>query len=153
MTLENGLWKYTVPGQIAGTSLDVTVTVYDEAGNTNAVTFVKEWNILSALVNIDPNPLNLESLGTWVTAYLELPEGYDENDIDASTVYLNGTIQASGKPTTYDQGLMVKFKRTLLINEILGLGINDGEVIVTVTGELKGTIITFVGSDTIRVNE
>ncbi|MFQ6116151.1 MAG: hypothetical protein ACE5NG_18980, partial [bacterium] len=45
---------------------------------------------LSASMNIDPNTLNLKSNGEWITAYIELPEGYDVADIDIFTVQLEG---------------------------------------------------------------
>jgi hypothetical protein len=154
MTLEGGLWKYTIdPGQPAGTVLSVTVTVYDEAGYTDTENLDIMWTIILATVNIDPNPLNLGSQGNWITAYIELPEGYDINDIDVSTVLLDDIIPASGKPTSLESGLMVKFDRSEVIEYILSLGINDGESItLRVTGDLINTIITFEGSDIIIVN-
>lgn len=48
--------------------------------------------IAHATVDIDPNTLNLRRMGKWITAYIQLPEGYDPTDIDASTILLNGTI-------------------------------------------------------------
>jgi len=35
---------------------------------------------LSATVDLDPDTLNLESKGKWITCYIELPEGYDTGD-------------------------------------------------------------------------
>jgi len=45
-----------------------------------------EETIIEAVVDIDPNTLNLNSGGRWITCYIELPEGYDVNDIDGRTV-------------------------------------------------------------------
>ena len=51
--------------------------------------------IIPATVDINTNKLNLKSKGKWVTAKIGLPEGYDENDIDVSTIMLEGDIPAS----------------------------------------------------------
>ena len=106
-------------------------------------------------IDFDPDTLNLQSKGKWVTTYIELPEGYDVSAINVSTVMLNDQVQAEMKPTEigdYDDDsipdLMVKFDRSA-IQEILEVG---DEVVITVTGELiNGT--PFEGSDTIRVIE
>jgi hypothetical protein len=39
-------------------------------------------------IDIDPDTLNLKSKIKWVTAYIELPGGYDVADIDVGTVKL-----------------------------------------------------------------
>jgi hypothetical protein len=149
----NDWYEYPLPGQPAGTILSVTVTVYDEAGNNDTETYDIMWTKILATVNIDPNPLNFGSKGKWITAYIELPVGYEVNDIDASTVMLNDVIPASGEPTSLESGLMVKFDRSEVIEYILSLGITDGESIkITVTGDLINSVITFEGSDTIIVN-
>ena len=54
-------------------------------------------SIIEAEVNIDPDTLNVKSKGKWITAYIELPEGYDVNDIDINTVklqYNDSTVEA-----------------------------------------------------------
>lgn len=103
-----------------------------------------------ATVDIDPDTLNLNC--PWITAYIELPQGYEVSNVDVSTVMLNGAVQAESRPTEvedYDDDgiadLMVKFDTTE-VQEILELG---AEVTITVTGEVAGT--PFEGSDTIRV--
>jgi rhamnogalacturonyl hydrolase YesR len=111
-----------------------------------------------AYINIDPDTLNLKSQGKWITAYIELPEGYDVSDIDVSTVMLNGEIQAELHPTEigdYDTDgipdLMVKFSRADLISSIYHtLGIRHENVTLTITGQLAdGT--PFEGSYNIEV--
>jgi hypothetical protein len=104
-----------------------------------------------ATIDVDPDTLNLKSRGQWITAYIELPEGYDVSDIDVSTVMLNTEIQAEIHPTEigdYDTDgipdLMVKFDRA----EVMAL-LSVGEATLTITGEVDGT--PFEGSDTIRV--
>ena len=107
--------------------------------------------IIPATVNFDPDTLNLKGKGKVTTAYVELPAGYDVNQIDVSSIKLNDAIPALTKPTEIgDQDgngipdLMVKFNRQDLI-AILTIG----EATLTVTGEVDGT--PFEGVDTVRV--
>ncbi|MBE0447824.1 MAG: hypothetical protein IBX64_06950 [Actinobacteria bacterium] len=108
---------------------------------------------VTAKIDIDPDTLNLKSRGRWITAYIELPEGYDAADIDVSTVLLNDKVPAESMPTgigDYDEDgipdLMVKFDRAM----VKGMLSPGDAVELTVTGELiDGT--PFKGSDTIRV--
>jgi len=108
---------------------------------------------LEAEIDIDPDTLNLNSKGKWITCYIELPEGYEVNDIDVGTVMLNETVPAEPKPTEigdYDDDgipdLMVKFDRSE-VKDILEPG---DAVPITVTGALTDGP-SFEGTDTIRV--
>lgn len=106
-----------------------------------------------AVIDINPDTLNLGSKVKWVTAYIELPKGYDVNDIDVTTVLLNEAVEAEERPIEigdYDSDgtadLMVKFDGA----EVQDLLDPEGEFELTVSGELTdGT--PFDGSDTIRV--
>ena len=106
-------------------------------------------------INFDPDTLNIKSKGRVVTVYIELPVGYDVNEIDISSITLNGAIQVLNRPTEVgDQDsdsipdLMVKFDRSD-VQDVLDPG---DEVEVTVSGQLTdGT--SFEGTDTIRVIE
>lgn len=105
---------------------------------------------VKAIIEIDPDTLNLKSKGNWITAYIEVP-GCKVSQIDISMIKLNGTISAEQKPTAigdYDRDrvpdLMVKFNRTA-VQGIVHLGNN----VLTVTGKVSG--LNFEGSDTIRV--
>jgi len=112
---------------------------------------------VTATVDINPHALNLWSRGRWITAYIELPEGYNIADIDISTIKLNDTIPAEPEPTEigdYDNDtipdLMVKFNRTAVSEYILSKGIMTGNVTLTITGQLiDGT--QFEGSNVIQV--
>ncbi|MHA2106001.1 MAG: carboxypeptidase-like regulatory domain-containing protein, partial [Candidatus Hodarchaeales archaeon] len=84
-----------------------------------------------ATVDIDPDTLNLKSDGNWITAYIELPELFDPNDIIIDTIKLEIDAQqftiAIGAPHTigdYDNDgipdLMAKFNRSEVIT-FLGL--------------------------------
>lgn len=110
------------------------------------------WQKIEATVDIEPDTLNLDGKGKWITCYIELGESYDVADIDVSTIELNGTVPAEEKPADigdYDEDnipdLMVKFDRDS-VQEILEVG---DEVEIVITGELTGT--SFEGTDTIRV--
>ncbi|MCK4736228.1 MAG: right-handed parallel beta-helix repeat-containing protein [Methanophagales archaeon] len=104
-------------------------------------------------IDFDPDTLNLQRKGKWVTTYTALPEGYDVSAINVSTVMLNDRVQAETDPTEigdYDEDgipdLMVKFDRQAVIDTLpVGNAVN-----VTVTGKLyDGT--SFEGNDVIRV--
>jgi len=119
---------------------------------------------IMATVDIDPDTLNLRSKGKWISAYIELPEGYNVGDINATTILLNGTVPAETQPTAigdYDEDgvpdLMVKLSRAEVVSLILN-NVDVEQLLVerfvyvtlTVTGELyDGT--PFQGSDTIGV--
>jgi hypothetical protein len=120
--------------------------------------------LVNATVDINPQALNLGSIGKWITAYIELPEGYDVSNINVSTILLNGTISAELKPTAigdYDNDtipdLMVMFDRQRVINYImshvdLARLYEEGfmEITLTITGHLyDGT--PFQGMDTVKI--
>jgi hypothetical protein len=70
-------------------------------------------------VDIDPDTLNLDSKGRWITAYIGISGGFGLKLIDVSTILLNGTIPAEMWPTEIGDHdgdgvpeLMVKFNRT-----------------------------------------
>jgi len=114
-----------------------------------------------ASINIDPDTLNRGSNGKWITAYLELPFGYDPATILVSTIRLravNGqplasAIPAQSRPVAIgDQNangvpdLMVKFNRSLVERVV-----PDGErIMLTIEGQLTSNQV-FSGSDIIRV--
>lgn len=104
----------------------------------NRLTFAIE-----ATIEIKPETLNLKSKGEF-TAFIDLPEGYDEEEIDISTVECEGAPALKGMMAD-DGRLIVKFDREYLSDVPTGDAVE-----LTVTGELTdGT--PFEGSDTIRV--
>jgi hypothetical protein len=111
--------------------------------------------ILPAMIDFDPDTLNLKSKDQWVTVYIELPagHGYDVSQIDLASVMLNGQICAEAKPTEigdYDSDgipdLMVKFSRST-VQAILKVG--EG-IKIAIGGKLIDGRL-FEGGDTIRV--
>lgn len=121
---------------------------------------------IAATVDIDPDTLNLGSKGNWITAYVQLPEGYSAADIDASTILLNGTIAPVLDPkygfvTNSSEYLvdynndgilerMVRFNRTAVEDFILSRGYRYGSVTLTVAGSLyDGT--SFDGNNAVLV--
>lgn len=128
-------------------------TVGEAAATFSAYIRRKPISIVAATVNIDPDSLNLKSKGNWITAYIELPEGYDINNINVSTIMLNDTVPAELRPTAigdYDSDgipdLMVKFNRTA-VQAILRVG---DKVEITISGKLIDGRL-FEGKDTIKV--
>lgn len=116
---------------------------------------------LEAKIDIKPDTLNVKSKGKKVTAYIELPDGYDVNEIDTTTIAIievNGTvlsepIYSNNSPTSigdYDLDgifdLMVKFSRSELISFIN----SDGESEIVISGKLIDDT-SFSGSDLVRI--
>ena len=115
---------------------------------------------VQAVIDIHPNTLNRKSQGKWVTAYIELPEGYNVEDIVVDTVAVTGMdgvpvdppLSAQSSPSCigdYDSDgvpdLMVKFSRNDLI-ELL----TPGDRVVTVSGSLNDET-ALEGNDTLTV--
>ena len=103
-------------------------------------------------IDFDPDVLNLRARSGLVTVYIELPEGFDVNEIDVSSIRLNGTLPVLSRPTAIgdynDNGipdLMVKFDRRA-VHEVVEVG---ESVEIAITGEVDG--IPFMAVDTIRV--
>jgi len=114
-------------------------------------------------VDIKPDTLNLRSNILRVTAYIELREDLDVDNIDISSILLNNTIPACAKPTAtgdYDDDgipdLMIKFDGAQVISYIQrNLQASKPEekfawVTLTLTGKLKDGL-DFTGSEAIRV--
>jgi len=112
---------------------------------------------ITATVDINPKTLNLNSSGTLITVYIELPETHNVENINVTTVRLE-TVQAAWGNVEGNK-LMVKFDRQTVIGYIwdrlyhmrnVPLSKEGVEVTLTITGKLyDGT--TFEGSDKIIV--
>jgi leucine-rich repeat kinase 1 len=113
-------------------------------------------------IDFDPDTLNINSRGKWITVYIE-PPGYDPAEIDPATILLNGTVSPVLDPkydfvtdedlyladVTCEPGVierMVKFDSGA-VAEILSVG-EEVEIVVTY-GLYDGTL--FMGTYVIRV--
>ncbi len=94
---------------------------------------------------LDPQTLNLDSKGNWVTAYLIFPGGYGPEDIDIDSVLLQNELKVKKHDIDGDT-LILKFSRKAL-QKLLQPG---EEVVIEITGEFKDGL-AFYGTTTIRV--
>lgn len=105
--------------------------------------------IIEATVTINPETLNLQARGRWITAYIELPGEYPAEDIDIGTVQLlyNDIELDADWGDVQDGILMVKFDWATVAGWFEGL--HDEVVELTVAGEVNG--IEFEGTGAVRV--
>jgi DNA-binding beta-propeller fold protein YncE len=147
-----GEWLSSTPN---GQYLQIETTLQIVDGEVSPILYDLTVNTgyLDATIDFDPDTLNSKSKGKWVTVYIELPVGYDVNDIDIESIMLGGVIPAETKPTgigDYDNDvipdLMVKFNRSAVI-DLLPVG---DTIYVMIYGTL-GDGTPFIGTDVIRV--
>ncbi len=137
-TIENNTFEDNVYAIFVGPESDPIINNNTYVNNTYDE-YLMIWSI-----DIDPDTLNLDSEGKWITCYIEAPEGIDLNDVDISTIKISKVagipvvIPAEGRPTNigdHDKDgvpdLMVKFDRTDVQDAAL-----PGDIEITVTGEL-----------------
>lgn len=131
----------------------------DGDGDGNAIVDIGAFEykpvFIQAKIDVTPNTLNLKSKGKWITVYIELPQGYDVNNIDVNTIMLNNQVHAEEGAKEIgdhdDNGindLMQKFNRSA-VQEILIVG---DEVQIIISGELIGGA-SFKGTDIIKVKK
>lgn len=119
--------------------------------------------VIGAKVCICPHTLNLKNRGRWITSFIKLPQDYDAEDINVSTITLNSTIPAEPKPLAicdFDcvdvNVLMVKFSRAAVIEYITSTLVIDGgsvkciKITLTISGELYSGQV-FEGKTEIRI--
>ena len=103
-------------------------------------------------LDLDPDTLNLQNKGNYITGYIEFPEGVDPGQIQGDTILLEGVLPAEdGLIGDHDADgvpeLMLKFSRPTLIEYLSG---TTGEVTLTVRGLLSDGV-PFEGTDAIWV--
>lgn len=101
--------------------------------------------LVDAVLNLDPDTLNLRSSGSWITAYITLPTPYRPGDVIIESVFIDSSIPAVRGEVQGDV-LMVKFDRDAVASYLAGA---DGVVTLTVSGIVDGLAL-FQASDTIR---
>ncbi|CAG7658847.1 X2-like carbohydrate binding domain-containing protein [Paenibacillus allorhizosphaerae] len=123
----------------------LAATAEDLAGNVTVQSFTFDVSI-AASVDLNPGTLNKKSGGgaNSMTAYIELPSGYDPSLIQATSVKLNVNgvfVDAQTAPAELGdyngnkvKDLMVKFDRQKVI---AALGSVSGDIKVTVNGSLN----------------
>jgi len=119
------------------------------------------FSLLPAEVNIDPNTLYMKSEGKWITCYIELPKGFDPNNIDVGSIRLKreddiiAAVDISDpiKVGDYDSDslpdLMVKFDRATVIQYLKNKNLSSGNLTLSVIGQISDKF--FAGTDTIKI--
>lgn len=103
---------------------------------------------IESTIDIKPDKLNLKSKGKWITAYIQLPDEFDVNDIDVDTIMLHYNIgKVHAKWGVVQENIfMAKFDRSQ-VKELLPS--QTGYFELSVTGEVEDK--TFEGFDIIKV--
>ena len=154
-----------IPGYKNCTCVIYKIIAYDNAGNVGIKDnggYPYRYHVLTlitAKITISPHLLNLKSNEMWITAYVELPEGYNVNDINVSSILLNGTIPADlSAPIAigdYDndtvQDLMVCFNWSDLAEYILSRDVVFGNITLKISGKLYNGS-WFTGTDIVLVS-
>ena len=114
--------------------------------------FGRAYNV-EATVDIKPETLNLNMRGQWITAHIELPEGYNVSDIDPASILLENMFGAV-RSNMEGRKLMVKFEADRVIEylwtRLLHMGAYRNHIDLTIQGQLRdGT--QFAGMDTITI--
>jgi len=108
---------------------------------------------IEVVIDIRPNTMHAKSKGLWVTCYITPPEGYCAQEIDISTVKLEGIDALSNDYGYVDIDLdgicelMVKFERSEII-ALIPEGINDAYPL-HITGKFLDDI-GFYGVDSVK---
>lgn len=102
-------------------------------------------------VTCGPDTLNIDAKGNWVTCVLDLYDGYAIENVDVSSIFLNGTIPADNS-VIEDDTMTLKFSRQALVAAITA---DDAAIFPMVsTLSVSGALLdgtTFLATDTIRV--
>jgi len=97
-------WKYTIPGQNAGTNFSVTVTAYDTAGNHAESSFNKWWSdqadpIIVSIVQSNDTPAVGEDVT--ITAHITDNVAVDHVTIAYDNVYHSMTLESGNSTDGY----------------------------------------------------
>jgi hypothetical protein len=121
-----------------------------------AITETNIWKpvpTVFANIIILPRVLNVKSNGRWILVLIQLPRNCSAKDVEQSSIAINNTIYATGKPVILaKRWLLVKFDRSEVISYVLG-NVHSRRFVsatLTVTGKFKDGSL-FGGSDRIKI--
>ena len=138
-------------------------------GNGNAIAAWMWWyersNILgnrygttpvtvSATIAIEPETVNMASKSKWITAFIDLPGGFDVASINVGSIRLNGQFPVTGPSDLVDydkdkvKELMVKFDLQQIFKG--NPAVASQTFTITITGWLDSGMM-FEGSDTVTL--
>lgn len=153
--VEESRWNALGPETQIGPYMDLPYTSMGDYGSelVLAFSYVEDEQIVATL-DFDPDVINPKSNGKWVTCHIQLPEGYDPEDIDLGSVLLNGAVPADlSHAAVYGDAdgdgmadVTLKFDREAVQNTLA-----PGESVeIDVSGALENGAL-FSGTDTITV--
>jgi hypothetical protein len=116
---------------IALDSNDIPHVSYEDMSN-HELKYASKKPLRSLSLDIDPDTLNLKSMGKWITAYLTTT-GVGAEDIDPSSLLLNDLIRPEWWDIQDETTLMVKFDRDA-VEAIVQI---SNSVDIKVTGQWK----------------
>jgi hypothetical protein len=117
----------------------------DQLGNVQSSPATRSF-IMYKIASLYPSSINLSHKGDFITVHIELPLGYDVNDINISSVMIDSILTVDSmapQPAIgdYDNDslseLTVCFNRTDVSEHILLQGIKYGNVLLEITGMLN----------------
>jgi hypothetical protein len=148
-------WSHSdIIGSLPADEYNLTVNAYYSGAYTGTDTYLISFTVvpttvIEADIDINPNTLNLQSKGKWLTCHIWLPDDYNVADIEPNSVRLISEPNDIYPDWLWFEGqeqlAMAKFNRSQFEGILL-----PGDVELTLTGQLTdGTI--FEGTDVIRV--
>lgn len=109
--------------------------------------------IINATLDVKPDILNLQSNRKWITAYIELPETYNVEDINLDLILLNGLITPdieSAEISDFDNDGILDLRLTFDRVAVQALFETEGNFEVVITGELVDET-PFIAKDIIQL--
>ena len=170
---DDGTYNFHIQATVAGAVTYAGESLYEDQGAPSSSVPVPDFvrqatttavvngvpDFVPATIEFGPEVINLKSKGKWVTAYIELPDGFDPSVIDVGSLVITAIdsapivpIPAETKWGTVDDfdtdgvpDLMVKFSRSALQNVLTpGAMVN-----IEVQGQVNGHLL--VGSRSVGV--
>ncbi len=96
---------------------------------------------LETLAEIEPDNILIGLESPWVAAYVEVPEGFDASQVDASNIYLDGVVQAvpdSVLAVDYDLDGEAEVRALFVRHDVEDLLTESGPTMLRLTGFIDG---------------